>query len=53
MDKIFQKLQAGLKVNYKAVKQQHLLRKFPMGTTVDAASASASQMHMQTIREAA
>lgn len=49
MDKIFQKLQAGLKVNYKAVKQ-HLLRKFPMGTTVDAASASASQMHTQTER---
>lgn len=32
MDKIFQKLQAGLKVNYKAVKQQCLAEKFPMDT---------------------
>lgn len=53
MDEIFQKLQAGLKVNYKAVKQQHLLEKFPMHTAGEAASASASQMQTQMIKEAA
>lgn len=35
MDKVFQKLQASLKANYKAEKQQHLLERFPMDTAVD------------------